>query len=141
MSMPDRLEELRSAGALTDLDVHFARFIARVGGGDGPVALAAALVSQWTGRGHICLELASLSATGVGETDAGIAEVPPVGEWMKTLRKSPAVGRPGEFAPLILDEAGRLYLHRYWAYEREVADEIARRLEDDPSPRMGRPTG
>ena len=133
MSMLDRLEDLRRAGTLADLDVHFARFVSRVGGGDDPVALAAALASQWTGRGHICLDLASLAATGVGETDGGIVEAPPLGEWLETLRRSPAVGRPGEFAPLVLDEAGRLYLHRYWTYEREVADELALRLRDDPT--------
>jgi exodeoxyribonuclease V alpha subunit len=132
MGMLDQLATLRRAGALGDLDLHFARLIARVGGGDGPVALAAALVSQWTGRGHICLDLAS--ATDIGHAAVGeVVEAPAIDAWVETLRNSPAVGRPGDFAPLVLDEAGRLYLYRYWAYEREVAVAIQRRLMDDPS--------
>ena len=129
MGMLDRLEALRRAGTLGDLDLHFARLIARVGGGDGPVALAAALASQWTGRGHICLDLAS--AAGMAVDDAG--EAPSFEVWVETLRSSSAVGRPGDFAPLVLDDAGRLYLYRYWAYEHEVAMVIQRRLVDDPS--------
>jgi exodeoxyribonuclease V alpha subunit len=40
------------------------------------------------------------------------------------LLRSAVVGRPGEFRPLILDAAGRLYLQRYWQYEKELADAI-----------------
>ena len=133
MTMLDRLEALRRAGVLDDLDLHFARLIGRVGGGDGPVALAAALASQWTGRGHICLDLVDAAAITVGEPEGATVEAPPLDVWVETLRKCPVVGRPGEFAPLILDEAGRLYLYRYWAYEREVADELALRVTDDPA--------
>jgi exodeoxyribonuclease V alpha subunit len=69
----------------------------------------------------------------VGETEGAVIEAPPLAVWVETLRKCPAVGRPGEFAPLVLDEAGRLYLYRYWDYEREVAEELVRRLADDPT--------
>lgn len=132
--MLEQLEGLRQAGALSDIDLHFARLIARIGGGEGPVALAAALASQWTGRGHICLSLAQVAGTRLGEDgpEAGF-EAPPVDAWVEALRGSPAVGRPGDFAPLVLDDAGRLYLHRYWTYEREVADDLAARLRDDPT--------
>jgi exodeoxyribonuclease V alpha subunit len=133
MSMLERLAAITRAGGLADLDLHFARLIARVGGGDGPVALAAALASQWTGRGHICLDLASVAATSVGEAGGEAVDAPPLDAWVETLRKSPAVARPGEFAPLVLDEAGRLYLYRYWDYERHVAEEVSLRLTDDPA--------
>lgn len=132
--MLDRLEGLRRAGALEDLDLHFARLIARVGDGEGPVALAAALASQWTGRGHICLDLASVAGTLVGEeVGEGALEAPPLDRWVEQLRRCPAVGRPGAFAPLALDEAGRLYLYRYWDYQREVAEALALRLQDEPT--------
>ena len=36
------------------------------------------------------------------------------------------MGRPGDFKPLVLDESGRLYLHRYWKYETALAEAIAR---------------
>jgi exodeoxyribonuclease V alpha subunit len=132
--MLDRLEALRRAGALEDLDLHFARLIARVGDGEGPVALAAALASQWTGRGHICLDLASVAGTRVGEeVGEGVIEAPPLDRWVAQLRRCPAVGRPGAFTPLVLDEAGRLYLYRYWDYQREVAGALALRLQDEPT--------
>ena len=132
--MLDRLEALREAGALEDLDLHFARLIARVGDGEGPVALAAALASQWTGRGHICLDLSSVAGTLVGEEmGEGAIEAPPLDRWVEQLRRCPAVGRPGAFTPLVLDEAGRLYLYRYWDYQREVAEALALRLPDEPT--------
>jgi exodeoxyribonuclease V alpha subunit len=131
--MLDRLEALRRASALEDLDVHFARFVARVGGGDGPVALAAALASQWTGRGHICLDLGSVAGTTVGEGTAESLPAPSFDAWVEALRQSSAVAQPGGFAPLVLDEAGRLYLYRYWEYEHVVAQEVAFRLRDDPT--------
>jgi exodeoxyribonuclease V alpha subunit len=43
------------------------------------------------------------------------------------LRACPVVGSPGEFKPLILDPAGRLYLHRYWRYERDLAENLTAR--------------
>jgi len=121
-----------SAG-LRDLDLHFARLIGRIGGEDSQVALAAALASQATSEGHICLDLAGIAGKPIGEegADAGL-QAPPLDAWLAALRRSPAVGRPGDFAPLVLDDAGRLYLYRYWAYEREVADDLARRLADEP---------
>jgi exodeoxyribonuclease V alpha subunit len=44
------------------------------------------------------------------------------------LLTSAVVGRPGEFKPLILDAAHRLYLHRYWQYEHDLAEAIRARL-------------
>ena len=37
------------------------------------------------------------------------------------LKQSVVVGEPGDFRPLVLDEANRLYLYRYWNYEQQVA--------------------
>ena len=57
---------------------------------------------------------------------------PPVATWCDALRRSPVVGRPGEYAPLVLDEAGRLYLYRYWEYERQIAEDLQRRSVEEP---------
>lgn len=43
------------------------------------------------------------------------------------LRACKVVGASGEFKPLILDESGRLYLHRYWQYEDRLARAILAR--------------
>ncbi len=133
MTVLEGVAALARAAALTDLDVHFARLVARVGGEDAAVLHAAALVSYWTGRGHICLDLTNAAAAAAEAGMAEVIETPPLAAWAAALRASPAVGTPGEFTPLVLDGANRLYLYRYWAYEREVADDIAGRLRDDPT--------
>jgi len=130
--MPDRLEALREAGVLGDLDLHFARLLGRIGGGDGPLLLGAALASQWTAVGHTCLDLAQVAGTCLGDAEGLAIAAPALEEWVAALRRSSVVGRPGEFAPLVLDEGGRLYLYRYWAYERQVVEDLAARLEAPP---------
>ena len=35
---------------------------------------------------------------------------------------------PGDFKPMILDDAHRLYFQRYWQYEQDIAEFIRRRL-------------
>jgi exodeoxyribonuclease V alpha subunit len=47
--------------------------------------------------------------------------------WSKRLREFAVVGAPGEFKPLILDDANRLYLHRYWRYEEELSEALLSR--------------
>lgn len=125
--MSDRLESLRERLALTELDLHFARFLAALDGrGDEDVALAACLVSQATGSGHVCLDLREW--TGEVAPSLGVG-IPALARWIAALRASRVVGRPGETRPLVLDEGDRLYLHRYWDYERTLALELARRAE------------
>jgi len=46
--------------------------------------------------------------------------VPPLDELQKQLAGVRVVGDPGEFKPLVLDRYGRLYLYRYWKYERNL---------------------
>lgn len=98
---------------ITPLDEHFSRLIARLGGGPS-VQEAAKYVSAARGAGHTCLPLAQL--------EGGAAA------WAGDLRASPVTGGPGGSTPLILDDAGRLYLQRYWRYEQELAAGICTRL-------------
>lgn len=46
------------------------------------------------------------------------------------LRASPLVCRPGGYAPLVLDEAGRLYLARHWYDEVRLAERLAQLARD-----------
>ena len=126
-----RLDSLRSAGALTDLDVHFARFLARLAGSASPeLALAAALASHATGEGHVCVDLNAL--TGGWAASGAELSMPALADWIAALQASPVVGAPGEWKPLVLDSANRLYLHRYWRYQQNLAAALlarARALE------------
>lgn len=121
------LDRLAAAGVVDALDVHFARLLARRDA-DERVHLAAALASRRTGDGHVCLELPEVAGTALGPDGADVA--PALADWTQALRASPAVGRPGERRPLVFDDAHRLYLWRYWAYEQRVADALRRRAVD-----------
>lgn len=94
--------------AFSEIDNHFARLVTRLSGTESPdLFYAAALLSHVSAQGHICLKLSS--------------------KWSDKLISSRVVGRPGEFRPLILDEQLRLYLYRYWQYEKILADDIKAR--------------
>jgi exodeoxyribonuclease V alpha subunit len=122
------LAALRAAGHLSDLDVHLADLMARLAGDDGPDLLyAAALASHRTGEGHVCADLAAVAG---GPLVAGAPDAPgtpSLAAWTDALRRTTVVGGPADDAPLVLDGAGRLYLRRYWAYERELAGDVMAR--------------
>jgi exodeoxyribonuclease V alpha subunit len=114
---------------LREMDRHFASFICRLAAtGDNRLWIAAALASQAVGNGNVCLDLAeaasSASTAGYGIEDPAT--------WGAELRKWPVVGAPGGFTPLILDNAGRLYLHRYFCYEADLAAGILSRARQRP---------
>jgi exodeoxyribonuclease V alpha subunit len=127
------IAELQARGALSDLDVHLARTLARLAGERrDAVLLATALASRAVGQGHVCLDLSRLATPGGLVDDAGaVVETdtwPRLGEWLEVLAKSPLVGDATAITPLVLDAAaGRLYLRRYWRYESALAAAIAAR--------------
>lgn len=105
-----------------EIDNTFADFLCRLatGGIDELRPLAMAL-SRGTGDGHICLHLdEAVPAMEVSSTAA-------------SLRKTGVVGEPGDHTPLILDKENRLYLYRYWAYERELAEALRTMAADRPA--------
>jgi exodeoxyribonuclease V alpha subunit len=115
------------------LDREFASFLSRLAESDSShLALAAAMVSQVTRAGHVCLDLREPP---ILDTDpsplAPSLAVPSLDEWRSSLSQTSVVGRPGEFKPLILDPKGRLYLQRYWRYETIVAQGIIGRLNQE----------
>ncbi|MDP5254905.1 MULTISPECIES: exodeoxyribonuclease V subunit alpha [unclassified Vibrio] len=116
-------------GHLRPLDAQLAEFMARYCQGES-LPLLAALTSAEVGKGHLCLALprqgqatrAWLSALGwygpsLQEAQAWLDN----NDWQQELMASPWVAKQEEAVPLVL-ESGRLYLHRYWFYQRELAD-------------------
>lgn len=114
----------------SELDIHFARLMTRFCGKEVPeLFLAAALVSRATSEGHICLGLSSnwvQSQILDGEYQEYCLD--PV-VWRDKLYSTGIVGRPGDYKPLILDDRSRLYLYRYWQYEKRLADDIKGRVD------------
>ncbi len=116
----------------TELDRHFADLMAKLSGNsDRDLWLAAALTSHLTQEGHVCLDLGSFAGGWVSCPDNPAQNVlccPPLADWVRALKSCRVVGSPGDFRPLILDKSNRLYLHRYWRYERLLADFIRARI-------------
>ncbi len=124
------IKNLLKTGLLSAIDVHFAQFITGLSADhDSDIFLAAALVSHATGGGDICLNLNTVAGnlfTGARDSRKPI-ECPALDVWLEKLSASPAVGRPGELCPLILDAKNRLYLYRYWDYENTLSNSINKR--------------
>src|SRR5436309_11508124 len=113
------------------IDRHFAALINRLAKIPSPeLELAAKLVSNFRERGDVCVALRAITASDASKI--GGPDIPPLQTWVRKLRASAVVGKPGEFAPLILDENERLYLQRYWKYEDELAHNLEARLREHP---------
>src|SRR5213082_3023234 len=113
------------------IDRHFAALINRLAKIPSPeLELAAKLVTNFRERGDVCVALRAI--TGSDASKIGGPDIPPLHSWVRKLRASGVVGKPGEFAPLILDENERLYLQRYWKYEDELARNLRARLREHP---------
>ncbi|HYH41795.1 MAG TPA: exodeoxyribonuclease V subunit alpha [Burkholderiales bacterium] len=121
-----------------DVDLHFARLMTRLAASERPeLALAAALASRATGEGDVCVRLADFAghpfvlSPSMGEREAGETLIAPaLDDWTRLLREHTVVGSPNDFRPLVLDDAGRLYLYRYWDYEKRLAEELLARAQD-----------
>ncbi len=132
--MPRLLDDLRASGVLDALDLHFASLVARRGGeGAEALEVPAALVSALRRRGHVCLDLARPPAAWF----AGVFGVEPPDApelskgWKLAAGRFPTLGNPGDRAPLILD-GGRLYLHRLWTCQHDLAERLAARAVAPP---------
>jgi len=125
---------LYNRNILTNIDLHFGRFISKLSKNEDPdLFMAAALVSNAAGNGEVCLDLESFDEKMILEEDEGKKPVicPSLKSWLKILGASDVVGKPGDYRPLILDEKNRLYLYRFWNYEKVLSDAIIERAGDD----------
>jgi exodeoxyribonuclease V alpha subunit len=115
---------------LSALDVHFADFIVRID--RHPVSelwWGAALASNSAGRGHTCFNLFdAFDAASLLPVQTHHKPPPSdISRWREALESCDTVGTPGAYTPLVLDPSGRLYLHRCWGYEQQVASGILSR--------------
>jgi len=132
--MKENITHLYKTGYLTDIDIHFAKFIAGLGKNDDPdIFLAATLASNATGNGDVYFDLASIAQKPVfmGLEQEGTVKWPNFSGWLQKIRQSPVVGWPGDYRPLILDKKNRLYLYRYWDYEKKLSESMLQRSRED----------
>ena len=136
------------ADAVRALDLALTDFIATQSGEeDSAVLLAIALTSERNGHGHVCLDLFetlkepdfALSLPPEGDVQTGAMLLPSQllealegDAWCAALQASPLVEHAGHCAeassrPMVLIDR-RLYLRRYWAYERRIDSALRQRL-------------
>jgi exodeoxyribonuclease V alpha subunit len=120
-------DALRGQPHFRPVDLHMARLLSRLSGTDDPMFfLTVCLVSKGLAQGDVCLDLKRHSGA-LLRAGQFQSELPPLEQWTGLLQESAAVGRPGQFAPLILDERCRLYFHRFFSFERSIARELLER--------------
>jgi exodeoxyribonuclease V alpha subunit len=132
--MKDNITKLYQSGYLSDIDLHFAKFITSFEKFEDPdIYLAAALVSRSTGNGDGCLDLTAVAQKTIvfGQNAKNEIKPPELSQWIETLKQSRTVGIPGDVRPLILDNKNRLYLYRYWDYEQRLSTAIMARTHQD----------
>ncbi|UAW98056.1 exodeoxyribonuclease V subunit alpha [Halopseudomonas nanhaiensis] len=139
------LHQWRENGWLRSLDKALVDFLLEQEPGCSPlVLLAAALVSHQLGHGHVCLHLGAT----LEEPDLALS-LPPEGEaaqgallpsrllgglslehWQEALQSSAVVDahEPEQGSRPLVMAGPRLYLRRYWQYERDTVIALSRRL-------------
>ena len=144
--MTEILDDLCAAGALADIDRAFATFLAEFDD-DPALAQIAALVSAAHRAGHVCLALhdcagqrivdvlnalprgeATLGSSVLSE-EAAEARLPPLPALLDALARSEVVADASDstIRPLVCD-GKRLYLHRLFDAERELAVRLRERV-------------
>jgi exodeoxyribonuclease V alpha subunit len=132
------LAVFNTAGVLDPSDVHVAERVARLGGEtDERVLLAVALAVRAVRLGSVCVDLAAVSHTVLGEgdelVDVSALPWPDPEAWLAACTAGPLVADgphapPGR--PLRLVD-GLLYLERYWDDEEVVRRSLAERAATD----------
>src|SRR6185437_5721831 len=133
------LQTLARTGLLRRADAALSDWISRAFPDSAPeVALAAALAARAVGEGHSALQLET-AQTWLADLD-GRDEAPALPDpatWQELLRQSDAVhsvtsaSQMAECRPLALDPQGRVYLARYFGYERRLARDLVGRAQAD----------
>lgn len=140
---------------LRSLDKAFVGFLHELAPESDPlVLLAAALTSHQLGHGHVCLDLFetlkapdfALSLPPEGDEQGGLLLLPSQlletldgAHWCKALASSALVALAADASdaaqqrPLVLS-GKRLYLRRYWAYERRIDAALRTRLAQGETP-------
>ncbi len=126
-------EILIRKGTFSHLDIHFAEFMQKLDGrNDTGIFLAAASVSSSNRQGHICLDFSRIADRPLlPEYDL---YYPGRESWIEKLKTSPIVGTFSDFKPLILDASSKLYLHRYFEYQKNLVQFIKNRVSDHICP-------
>jgi len=126
------INDLIKTGCFSDIDIHLAEFLAGAGGEDSDLFhLMAMMLSSRLANGDVCLLLDDIAGKPLADffEDDGNElyrniVFPAKDRILGSMRKSRAVGVPGDFLPIILEEDSRLYFHKYHFFENSLAGYI-----------------
>lgn len=126
----NKLEQLRREKIVRPIDMELCRFLCDQHPNISERVLkAACLVSYLYRQGDVCLPLNEYADQQVfkeaGEGNG--VKLPELDLWLRELKESTAVGTPGDYRPLILDNSNRLYMHKLWHYEHTLAEELIKK--------------
>jgi exodeoxyribonuclease V alpha subunit len=91
------------------------------------LALVAGRASLATAEGSVCVPLAAIAQAFAGQPLAALRERLLASQMVGSLRSE-------EVLPLVLDDSNRLYLRRYFDYERRLAQNLVRRAAPGDAP-------
>jgi exodeoxyribonuclease V alpha subunit len=132
---PFDLERLYKEEFFSDSDYFFAVSLAKIfNEHDRIVKASLSLSSMFLGLGHICVDLKELAGKYfIKENDAQSVQFPEEKAWVNALQKSSLVS--GDIhTPLVLDTFNKLYLARYFDFQKRLIANIAGRLKSDIAP-------
>jgi exodeoxyribonuclease V alpha subunit len=126
------MKSLEDIPFLNSLDRALARFFGqRAVSNSEIVALVAALTSYALRQGHVCLDLNSLKSNEFKE----FIEENIVDEVFELAKSDSQIGsEKDQTAPLILADGHKLYLHRYWHYEKQLIKLLKARIDEPNRP-------
>ena len=134
--MCEYISKLKNTGYFNNIDIQFAEFINEYSNNQNNdiLLLSSALTSNFLSKKHICFLIEDFLEKEVPEELKTLDYPKDPKLWEEVLKKSNIVGSLEESKkPLILFK-GRLYLGRYFTYEKKIADHIKKSIEDQTSP-------
>ena len=135
--MQNNIDILFKTGFLSNLDYYFANTLLEISNEDNPILkLSAALVSKTSRDGNICFDISHnanktiLLSDNQADSDRQIKiKFPGENQWVKALKSSIVVGKDSNF-PLVLDADHKLYLAKYFDYQKRIVQNITQRIKN-----------
>lgn len=140
----DNIKKLISRDAFANIDLAFAEFIIGLAKTNNVyLFLAAAIASYKVRKNHVCADLDKLSGAKFPEYSSGVElqkdfkpryiHLPEKEKWKSELDKfDDIVGKGRELSPLVLDASNRLFLYKYWNYEKILSSIIHAYVKKKP---------
>lgn len=118
----ERISDWKERELISDLEKEFVRFLLELEENlPEEVIFAAVACIHAQQNGHLCFDLNNTAEWLFEDERSGIElnEIR-LNAWKQALVSCSLVSKDGSLQPMVLED-GRLYLHRYWNYEEELA--------------------